>query len=119
MLGDPKTLLAFFGQSSTESLRYIHPLGRYVFIAAMIFFVLDLVQDRGWVRSRKPAPWTMVGYERAFRSAGVALAAIALVAVRFKKARPDPNFWRRICHSFPLMCCSISTQSDGMFSLPP
>jgi hypothetical protein len=38
MLTDPKALFALFGQPSVEGLRYIHPLARYVFLAAMIFF---------------------------------------------------------------------------------
>jgi hypothetical protein len=35
MLTDPKALFALFSQPSVEGLRYIHPLGRYVFLAAM------------------------------------------------------------------------------------
>lgn len=55
MQTDPKALFELFGQPSVEGLRHLHPLGRYVFLAAMILFFFDVVQDRGWIKSKKPA----------------------------------------------------------------
>ena len=57
MLTDPKALFALFGQPSVEGLRYIHPLGRYVFLTAMVFFLFDVAQDRGWIGGGKQASW--------------------------------------------------------------
>src|ERR1700682_2369428 len=44
-----ETHVPFF---STDVLRYIHPVGRYVFIAAMVLFLSDVAQNRGWIRQR-------------------------------------------------------------------
>lgn len=49
MLTDPKALLSLFSQQAVEALRYIHPLGRYVFLAALICFFVDVAQNRGWI----------------------------------------------------------------------
>jgi hypothetical protein len=42
----------------TEVLRYIHPVGRYVFIAAMVLFLSEVAQSRGWIRQRHYPNWT-------------------------------------------------------------
>jgi hypothetical protein len=77
MLSDPKTLLALFGQPSAEGLRYIPPLGRYVFLAAMIFLVFDVAQDRGWIQNRKPMSWMKMPHPR-FLSIAAFVSVLAL-----------------------------------------
>jgi hypothetical protein len=42
-------------RSAFEALRYIHPIGRYVFIAAMVFFLFDVARNRGWIKQRQHA----------------------------------------------------------------
>ena len=82
MLSDPKTLLALFGQPSVEGLRYIHPLGRYVFLAAMIFLVFDVAQDRGWVQNRRPMSWMKTPHPRFFSIAAfVSILALCLLVL--------------------------------------
>lgn len=40
-----------------DALRYVHPVGRYVFLAAMLFFVFDVAQNRGWIEQRRYPGW--------------------------------------------------------------
>jgi hypothetical protein len=63
MLADPKALFSLFGQPPLESLRHIHPLGRYVFLAAMISFYFAVAQNRGWFNVR-PMSWMKTNDQR-------------------------------------------------------
>jgi hypothetical protein len=56
----------------TEVLRYIHPVGRYVFIAAMVLFLSDVAQNRGWIRQRHYPNWTSSINRRYFSLAACA-----------------------------------------------
>jgi hypothetical protein len=57
MLTDPKALFALFGQHSVEAFRYLQPLGRYVFVGAIIMFFVDVAQSRGWIKTVRPTLW--------------------------------------------------------------
>jgi hypothetical protein len=73
---DPKALIALFGEPSVEGLRYIYPLGRYVFLVAMIFFFFDVAQNRGWIKNGRPA-WIAL-YNRRTLSTAAFVSILAL-----------------------------------------
>jgi hypothetical protein len=82
MVTDPKALFLLFGQHSLEGFSYIHPLGRYVFFAAMIYFFLDVTQNRSWVKRSGLVSWMKTHDQRSFSIAAfVSILVLCLLVL--------------------------------------
>ncbi|MBR1157292.1 hypothetical protein [Bradyrhizobium sp. JYMT SZCCT0428] len=71
------SLLALIRQLPIEALRYINPIGRYVFFAAMMLFLFDVARERGWIKHRQLPNW-ITSIDRRYTIAASCASAFAL-----------------------------------------